>query len=130
MNQIMLQVLRFHERKLQLPERATLTWKKEYGDIFSYIRENYKTVTMEELAEKFHYSKRQLIRIIKSTSGRGFHEMIRDMKLSRAKKNLEETNVPTEEPGFLCGYKNFAAFSRAFKKSEGMTPSEYRKNCN
>ena len=48
-------------------------------------------------------------------------------RISHAKKLLEETDLSATAIGEACGYKDHVLFFKAFKKTEGVTPSTYRK---
>ena len=74
--------------------------------LFWYISENYRSVTLEELEDRFHYSRRQLIRIVQNATGKNFKDVIRDMKMERAKMLLRDTTLPVERIAMECGYEN------------------------
>lgn len=124
--EIFVHTLRHYETSLVLPPENRALWKQEYGEILTFISKNYRTVSLEELEEKFHYSKRQLIRIIQNLTGRNFAALIREMRLQQAKLLLRETTFSIEKITQECGYDNPSSFSRLFKKEYGMTPGEYR----
>ncbi len=124
--EVFVHTLRHYETSLVLPPENRALWKQEYGEILTFISKNYRTVSLEELEEKFHYSKRQLIRIIQNLTGRNFAAVIREMKLQQAKLLLRETTFSVEKITQECGYDNPSSFSRLFKKECDMTPGEYR----
>lgn len=128
--EVFVHTLRHYETSLVLPPENRALWKQEYGEILTFISKNYRTVSLEELEEKFHYSKRQLIRIIQNLTGRNFAAVIREMKLQQAKLLLRETTFSVEKITQECGYDNSSSFSRLFKKECGMTPGEYRSKKN
>ena len=72
MNAIFVHLLRYYEQNLVLPQDCKANWKKEYAKIFWYISENYRSVTLEELEDRFHYSRRQSIRIVQNATGKKF----------------------------------------------------------
>jgi AraC-like DNA-binding protein len=47
--------------------------------------------------------------------------------MERAKSLLAETSLPISEISVRCGYENLFYFCNAFKKNEGMTPTEFRR---
>ena len=49
------------------------------------------------------------------------------MKITHAKKLLENTDLPIAEISELCGYTNVGHFIRTFSKSVNTTPLQYRK---
>ena len=48
------------------------------------------------------------------------------MRMTLAKKLLEETDLSASEISRRCGYMDTTNFFRNFKQSESMTPLEYR----
>lgn len=126
MNAIFVYLLRYYEQNLVLPQDCKANWKKEYAKIFWYISENYRSVTLEELEDRFHYSRRQLIRIVQNATGKNFKDVIRDMKMERAKMLLRDTTLPVERIAMECGYENASSFTRIFKQTVGVSPRAYR----
>ncbi len=124
--EIFVHTLRHYETSLVLPPENRTLWKQGYGEILTFISKNYRTVSLEELEERFHYSKRQLIRIIQNLTGQNLAALIREMKLQQAKLLLRETSFSIEKITQECGYDNPSSFSRLFKKEYGMTPGGYR----
>lgn len=49
-----------------------------------------------------------------------------NLRIANAKSLLEETNFKIKEISEKCGYENEVYFTQAFKKSVGLTPSQYR----
>ena len=53
--------------------------------------------------------------------------IIEDVRVGRARELLRDDGLSVDEVGFLVGYSERAAFSRAFKRATGQTPAEYRR---
>ena len=99
---------------------------KNHIDI--YIQENYTnpTLSLNELADKFGYSASYLSRFIKQEFGVGFGELINKKRLKYAKKLLASELISISEISEKVGYTSINSFTRAFKREEGITPSQYR----
>lgn len=53
-------------------------------------------------------------------------EIYRRLRLNRARRLLESTELPATEIALRCGYSDASAFSRAFKRQFGRPPSSLR----
>ena len=73
-------LLRRYEGTARLPRTEDFFWKHEFSAILSYIQANYATVTQAELAQQFHYSERQISRIVQSCMGMTYNQLILDRK--------------------------------------------------
>ena len=96
-------------------------------EIISYIKNDYKNVTLDELSETFHLSKPYLSKYIKEKAGMTFQEAVRKERMKKARTLLRETGYTVETVAAEVGYENVEHFNRLFKKSYGMTPMQYRK---
>lgn len=97
------------------------------GEIISYIRENYQTITIEELSKKFGYSSTQIRRIIKNITGNNLTAIVADMRIHRTKYLLKNTDYQMSHIADIIGLDSYEHLSRMFKKYTGYTPSEYRR---
>ena len=65
---------------------------------------------------------------IKSLTGLGINEYILKVKMDKACQYLSETNMTISEISDHLGFSSQRYFSTAFKRSVGISPSEFRKN--
>lgn len=91
-----------------------------------YIRQHYDTVTLKEVAEKFHYSESFFSRLIKQKFGKSFSELVREIRLSHAKDLLLYSNYTLREICDIVGYHSVSAFSRSYKEKYGVAPGTSR----
>ena len=94
--------------------------------IVNYIQENYLTVTLDDLSNKFYLSKPYLSKYIKEKSGVTFGENVKKIRLKKASTILRNGNMKVERVAEAAGYQNVEHFNRLFKKKYGMTPVQYR----
>ena len=66
-------------------------------------------------------------RFFKKHSGNTFTEHLGELRLSRARSLLSETDLSITSICFEAGYRNVANFNRRFKERHGMTPSRFRR---
>ena len=97
-------------------------------NISAYLDNNYANMDMslEQIAGTFRYSSSYLSRFIKKEFGIGFGELLNRIRLGHAKKLLAAELRPINEISEMVGYMNINSFNRAFKREEGITPSQYR----
>jgi transcriptional regulator GlxA family with amidase domain len=72
-------------------------------------------------------SKYHFIRVFKETTGVSPMKHLLSVRLSAAKALLRRTDLSVQEIAKEVGYENALTFSRVFKNSEDIAPSEYRK---
>jgi len=118
-------LLRDDINKVELPQELQKT-NKNLASILAYIQGNYKNVTLEDLAEEFHFSIPYLSKLIKNTTGHTFKEMIRTLKLNKAIELLSSTDLRIRDISDTIGYENDTHFIRTFKKVYGVSPNQYR----
>lgn len=96
-------------------------------DIMNYLKNHYKDVTLDELAENFNLSKPYLSKYIKENAGITFQEAVKKARMKKARAMLKESNQTVESIAASVGYENVEHFNRLFKKSYGMTPVQFRR---
>ena len=99
---------------------------KRLLEITNYIYANYKTVTLDDLAEQFFLSKPYLSKYIKEKSGMTFGDILKKVRMKKARAMLKSSNATVESIAESVGYQNVEHFNRIFKKMYEMTPVQYR----
>jgi AraC-like DNA-binding protein/mannose-6-phosphate isomerase-like protein (cupin superfamily) len=120
-------LLRNEEVKVELPKELSKS-TKHLVEIIAYIQGNYKTVTLNELSERFHFTVPYLSKLIKVNTGHTFKDMIQTIKLNKAVELLEFSNLKIHDISDTIGYENTTHFTRTFKGVYGVSPGEYKKN--
>lgn len=95
-----------------------------------YIQENYQhPISLADIADDCNVSKVHLSRKFKGKTGIGLNEYIVLYRLKRAKELLlTEDRMNICDVAFACGFNDSNYFSWLFKKTYGVTPTQYRKN--
>lgn len=95
--------------------------------VLKHIQGHYKTITLNGLAERFHYEPSYLGKQIKAATGKNYTDIIRELRIAEAKRLLRATDLSVDEVAEQVGYTGRVHFFRSFRAAEGMTPGEYRK---
>ena len=119
-------LLRRHEQDIILPDSKSPGQDDKLVYMLNYIQANYTHISVRELAAFFHYSERQISRLIKEYTGMNFPDLIRHLKLSRACELLTNPDLPVTTVMETVGYADLSSFYKAFKACYGMTPAQYR----
>jgi two-component system response regulator YesN len=94
----------------------------------SYINDNYADrIALQDVAQHTCLSPNYLSQLFKQETGKSFLEYLTNCRLEAAKKLLAQSSLTISEIAFKLGYDMPSYFSEVFKKSEGLTPSQYRK---
>ena len=95
-------------------------------EIMNYVQANYIDITLDDLAENFFLSKPYLSKYIKEKSGMTFGDLVKKIRMKKAKALLKSSNMTVENIAMSVGYQNVEHFNRLFKKAYDMTPMQFR----
>lgn len=112
--------------KLDSVQRSQTCKDERLLDITNYIYANYKEVTLDDLAEKFFLSKPYLSKYIKEKSGMTFGDILKEIRMKKARAMLKSSSATVESIAESVGYQNVEHFNRTFKKLYNITPVQYR----
>ena len=94
-----------------------------------FIDNNYeKHLSIDEIAAVAGFSKFHFSRLFKNYTGFTVIEHINGRRCENAKLMLESVEKPISQIAAECGFDSCSYFAKAFLKSFGMLPSEYRKS--
>jgi YesN/AraC family two-component response regulator len=85
------------------------------------------TLTVDDLVDEMNMGRTVFFNKLKSMTGLSPVEFIREMRIKRAAKLLEEKQYNITEVTYMVGMNDSRYFSKCFKTTYGVTPSEYRK---
>ena len=91
---------------------------------------NYKSITLSDLAAVSHISTRQLQRMIQKQYGTTFQKKRTQARISAACILLKTTSYSLSEIAEQTGYSSPEHFSYAFRQQMGCTPGTYRRRNN
>lgn len=103
--------------------------QKAIEDIDACIRQQKEdALALQCLAGKWGYSPFYFSRKFREVSGMPFREYLRARRLAFALKELRDSQAGILDISLKYGFSSHEAFSRAFKKAYGITPSAYRRH--
>ena len=97
--------------------------------ITRYLQEHLaEDVSLSVLSEEFHLSAQYISQLFKSEIGVGFLNYLTNIRMEQAKKLLLSTDLSIAEVAERSGYGDYRVFTKVFKKTEGITPSQFRRD--
>lgn len=95
-----------------------------------YIDKNYSSdeLSLNVLAELVGFSPNHLSMVFSQQTGQSFIKYLTDYRMNKAKEILRCTTKQSADIAAEVGYKDPHYFSYLFKKTQGITPTQYRSN--
>lgn len=107
-------------------DQLTLSQKLEKID--RYIESNvYGKVSLDSVSAYLGMNRTYFCIFFKKHYGKGFADYLNDMRVRKATKLLTDRDMHISDIARECGFKTAPYFTRAFRRSLGMSPAEYRK---
>ncbi|MBD2867861.1 helix-turn-helix domain-containing protein [Paenibacillus arenilitoris] len=105
---------------------------KEASHVIEKVRRHieehlHEEFSREQAAEAVYLNPAYLSRLFRRETGRSLTDYLVEVRIAKAKSELESTNIRISDIAVSVGYSNFSHFSKLFKKETGLTPQEYRK---
>jgi len=122
-------VTKIIEKAVDLREKNS---SNRYGSIVDqvkkYIEEHYEEeeLSLNLLASYVNFSPNHLSMVFSQQTGQTFIKFLTDFRMNKAKELLRGTSMRSSEISLEVGYKDPHYFSYLFKKTQGMTPTQYR----
>lgn len=109
------------------PEKTLGSGEPYVEAAIAEIAERYMTdLSPDAVAERLGISGDHLARLFKRATGHTFSEYLTMHRMRRAMELLKDPTVRIGEVADLSGYADARYFSTLFRRSVGMTPSEFR----
>lgn len=98
------------------------------SSIIRYMQEHLsEEISLSVLADEFHLNPQYISQLFKNEIGVGFLAYLTNIRIEKAKKLLLSTALSVTEISSLAGYGDYRVFTKVFKKTEGVTPSQFRR---
>ncbi len=97
------------------------------NQVSAYIEQHYaENIYLEHIAQELGFSAKYLSRMFKETVGITITDYIHQVRMKQAKELLANSDLKITEIAEQVGIQSRTTFLRVFKKSEGLSPSDYR----
>ncbi len=111
---------RHFQEQQQLPE--------EIRTVLSWIDQHYShSCPIESMAARVGWSASHLHRVFRIHLGKTPHKMLMSRRIRMAQEQLASTRYPIKRVAVECGFADASALIHAFRASQGITPTAYRK---
>ncbi|MBT1161508.1 AraC family transcriptional regulator [Bifidobacterium sp. SO1] len=111
-------------------DSATSQQRQPYAieDVLTYIAGHLsEPLPIDELAARAYMSEYHFIRVFKKETGYTPHAYIVDARMHAAKYLLINSDMPLKQLCDECGFTDTSTFCAAFKRRNGMSPIEFRR---
>ena len=112
----------------RLVEREETTEDPMLQRVMQYVEENLSNsdANVGDMAAAAAVSRSGLLRKLKQTMGVTPQELLSEARVKHACQLLRSTEKNVSEIAYACGFTDPKYFSRSFKQSTGLSPSEFR----
>ncbi|WP_320933050.1 helix-turn-helix domain-containing protein [Hungatella effluvii] len=94
-----------------------------------YMNRNFtREISLNDISERFFINPYYFSQLFKKKTGETYQSYLTSLRISRAKKLLEETDLKIYEVCSMVGYSDTNHFNKVFERIAGIKPSEYKKN--
>ncbi|MCD9024189.1 response regulator transcription factor [Cohnella silvisoli] len=103
--------------------------KRAAEETMAYIQTHYgEDISLTQLAQKYHLTPAYLSDIFKEVVGMNFVSYLTKVRMAKAGEFLKLYGIQVGQIAGLVGYEDERYFSTLFKKTYGITPTEFRKS--
>lgn len=117
------------ERRIHTNEQPPEQEERVITGITRYLQDNLEQdLSLAALSCEFHLNPQYISQLFKNEIGVNFLTYLTNIRIEHAKKLLLSTSLSVADIAQRSGYGDYRVFTKVFKKSEGITPSQYRRD--
>ena len=121
--QFMIYINRIFLRTSSSPDKKAYSSDKQVEQLLKYINRNLsENLSIDQLANRFFFSKYHMMRKFKNETGYTIHNYITSKRLLMA-RSLISQGIPVIKAAQASGFHDYTTFVRAYKKQFGKAPS-------
>ena len=108
---------------------ALMTAQDRFSGLIVYLSQHLdRKLGRDDIAAFAHLQPNHLDRVFRRAYGVSPMQMLRDLRLQRARHLLESSDQTVAAVAALCGFEEAGYFTRVFRRIVGQTPGEYRRS--
>ncbi|MFD0716384.1 effector binding domain-containing protein [Paenibacillus sp. GCM10027626] len=106
-----------------------MDYEQRIQSVLNYIETHVQEdITCESLVALTGFSKSHFLRVFEAYTGSTIMSYVRGRKLYLAAERLSQSNEKIVDIAYDFGFESHDVFGRAFKRTYGITPENYRRN--
>ena len=118
---------RSYESMLLASEDKDIHHDEQIIKIQEWLQRHYgEAISLDKLAKQFDISVRSFNRRFRNAAGQTPLQYLQEVRLTQAKALLKKSNLSIAEIAFSVGYHDTSYFTSLFKRTNAVTPNEYR----
>ena len=118
--QFMIYINRIFLRTSSSPDKKAYSSDTQVEQLLKYINRNLsENLSIDQLAERFFFSKYHMMRKFKNETGYTIHNYITSKRLLMA-RSLISQGIPVMKAALASGFRDYTTFVRAYKKQFGI----------
>ena len=100
------------------------------SNVRNYLQHNYMRmdISLDSISDILHINPSYFSMLFKKNFGVNFVDYVTELRISASKELLKDPFLSATEIANAVGYESLNYYTRVFKKTTGVTPTEYRRN--
>ena len=86
-------------------------------------------ITLDSIASHVGFSRFYFSKLFKQFKGVNFIDYLTLVRINKSKELLKDPKLSVKDISYTVGYSDPNYYTSVFKKTEGITPTEYRSRC-
>ena len=118
----------FREIEDRLRNERMLREARPITDAKRFIQQHYQeALRLEDVSSAVGFNATYFSAMFKKETGQNFMDYLTELRMNKAKELLCSDENSVQDVADQIGYRDLKYFSRLFKKTTGISPSEYKK---
>jgi AraC-like DNA-binding protein/quercetin dioxygenase-like cupin family protein len=123
---------RTDEYELLNVEQFSLEVSSQYFDrmqeVYQYVGQHFQEeISLQEISDRVNMTTPAFCRFFKKVTDKTFTQFVNEMRIEEARRLLLDKHRSIAEVSYESGFNNLSHFNKHFKRLNGLSPSEYRK---